>query len=157
MRVAMPVLYRLSETDVAEIEHNRSIYQNAEPPAGVQIHRGNPVKVGQPFLMIVTAVWAEEFPGNEPPYGLNGQVILDGNDTLWVTSREHGEQPGQWCEIGEYQEPVTQQELNLEPASPQPPAPSRDALAGLGYSETGSPAGANTVVEESSATTQAEQ
>lgn len=46
--------------------------------------RGNPVREGDEYPLIVTRAWDER---SYPPSGaVNGQVLLDGNDSLWVTS-----------------------------------------------------------------------
>lgn len=37
-------------------------------------------------------------PSFANPSGVNGQVFLDGNDVLWVTSVVQGDKPGQWHE-----------------------------------------------------------
>lgn len=60
----------------------------AERETGAQIHFGNPVAEGDVFPMVITRVW------NTDPGTVNGQVLLDGNDTLWLTSVTPGE-PGE--------------------------------------------------------------
>lgn len=57
-------------------------------PAGAQAHIGNEAHEGQIFPLIVTRVWS--------PGCVNGQVLLDGNDAFWVTSRTEGTDPGTW-------------------------------------------------------------
>ncbi len=57
-------------------------------PAGAQAHIGNDAKEGQTFPMLITRVW-----GDTPTCAVNGQVFLDGNDVLWVTSVSVGEGP----------------------------------------------------------------
>lgn len=57
-------------------------------PKGAQAHSGNPVREGEIVPMIVTLVFSE---------CVNGQAILDGNDSLWVTSVKEGTEPGTWC------------------------------------------------------------
>jgi hypothetical protein len=49
-------------------------------------HTGNQVVAGQTFPLLITAVW-----GDEPGSAVNGQLFLDGNDTLWVTSATEGD------------------------------------------------------------------
>lgn len=39
--------------------------------------------------------WWQFWKWQDEP-GINGQVFLDGNDTLWVTSADEGTEPGQW-------------------------------------------------------------
>jgi hypothetical protein len=55
---------------------------------GAQVHVGNPVAEGDEFPMIVCRVWSEKT--------VNGQVFLDGNDTLWTSSVVEGTEPGTW-------------------------------------------------------------
>ena len=57
-------------------------------PAGAQAHIGNQAEEGQTFPMIITRVW-----GDTPEWAVHGQVFLDGNDVLWVTSALVGEGP----------------------------------------------------------------
>lgn len=54
---------------------------------------GNAVYAGDVFPMLITKVWAH----GDPDAYVNGQVFLDGNDCLWVTSVKVGDvlQPGQ--------------------------------------------------------------
>lgn len=89
------VLYRLSEQDVEAIKRRRtnakSISDRLEGgswPEGAQAHIGNDPQVGDLLPTIVVKVWENNM--------FNGQVFLDGNDTLWVTSVVQGSEPGQW-------------------------------------------------------------
>lgn len=50
-------------------------------PEGAQAHVGNPVCEGQVFPASIVAVW-----GESPDSAVNLQVLLDGNDVLWVKS-----------------------------------------------------------------------
>ena len=83
------VHYSLSDQDAAEINRRR-VAKPHEPgwPAGAQAHSGNQVHGGQLVPLIVTAVWTDVC--------INGQAILDGNDSLWVTSRVLGTDVGTW-------------------------------------------------------------
>lgn len=72
---------------------NRSRLSNAA--IGYIAHAGNPVKEGDVYPLIITRVWSDE-PTERTP--VNGQVLLDGNDTLWASSVEQGDGPGQWFE-----------------------------------------------------------
>lgn len=77
-------------------------------PSGAQRHVGNNVAEGTVVPLIVTAVWPKEYEGGhlshhdpetkyESAYGVNGQAILDGNDSLWVCSApQHSTLPGCW-------------------------------------------------------------
>ena len=53
--------------------------------------RGNSVSVGDVYPMLITRVWDGGKPN--PDAMVNGQVFLDGNDSLWVTSVKVGEGP----------------------------------------------------------------
>lgn len=63
----------------------------APPGSGAQAHVGNAVKEGDVFPMVIVRAW-----GTTPGSAVNGQVLLDGNDTFWATSVVEGTQPGQW-------------------------------------------------------------
>ena len=83
------VHYRLSAVDVGEINRRR----NGDPhspswPSGAQAHVGNYVNPGEVVPMIVAKVWG--------PDCINGQAILDGNDSLWVTSALLGDGERNW-------------------------------------------------------------
>jgi hypothetical protein len=78
-------------------------------PAGAVRHVGNIVGPGSVVPMVVTAVWPEEYASNarlshhpegttyDGPGGVNGQAILDGNDSLWVCSApQHASLTGCW-------------------------------------------------------------
>lgn len=91
------VRYTLHEADVDAINRRRNDAYNsmAEHRAnadGSQIHIGNAVNPDESYPMIITRVW-----GDQPNSAVNGQVLLDGNDTLWVTSRGCGDQAGQYA------------------------------------------------------------
>ncbi len=75
------VIYRLSESDA----------KLANKCSGTSC---NPHQAGQELPLIVAIVWPNEFGDGKP--GVNGQVFLDGCDTLWVTSVGEGSEPGQW-------------------------------------------------------------
>ena len=72
------VHYTLSANDVAQIEKRRG-------PAGAG---GNRVDVGE----VYPAVVVRTFGGD----AANLQVLLDGGDNLWATSRTEGEGHGRW-------------------------------------------------------------
>lgn len=57
---------------------------------------GNLATAGDVLPMIIARVWPDEYGAGVP--GVNGQVFLDGNDTLWVTSVREGTEPGTWCQ-----------------------------------------------------------
>lgn len=72
------VLYRLSEDDATAVNRRRNI----DPSTG------NRVQAGETYPMVITRVW-----GDQPDSAVNGQVLLDGGDTLWATSVLFGEGP----------------------------------------------------------------
>lgn len=99
------VMYRLTANDAQAINRRRttgsSIYErlNQDPPQwpeGAQAHIGNMARADDIVPLLVTRPW--HVPGFYTPGTslLNGQAILDGNDTLWVTSVAEGKEPGQW-------------------------------------------------------------
>lgn len=91
------VRYTLADADVDAINRrrndaNRSMAQHRADADGTQIHIGNAVNPGESYPMIITRVWSDQ-----PGAAVNGQVLLDGNDSLWVTSRTLGNEPGQYA------------------------------------------------------------
>lgn len=89
------VNYKLSAEDAAQINRRRttstSIAERIKEkiwPTGAQAHIGNTAEEGQILPMVIVALWSENC--------VNGQVFLDGNDTLWVTSAQQGNEPGNW-------------------------------------------------------------
>lgn len=84
------VHYALNEADVDAINRRREDAVRskvARGQSGAQVHVGNTVMVGDIVPVIVVRVW---------PTGINGQAFLDGNDSLWLTSRPEGDGPGTW-------------------------------------------------------------
>jgi hypothetical protein len=81
MRLGKTYLYELTTDNAQQINLRRQGTQQthtAQWPEGAQAHVGNYVQEGDIFPLVVTKEW---------PDGLvNGQVLLDGSDTLWVTS-----------------------------------------------------------------------
>jgi hypothetical protein len=85
------VLYTLSRADADAINSRRGTdapHARALGEPGWQAHVGNKVYEGESYPLMVTRVWGGGY--------LNGQVLLDGNDTFWATSRIEGDEPGQW-------------------------------------------------------------
>lgn len=88
------VLYRLNSFDAETINKRRADaahsmgYHQAQAD-GSQVHVGNEVRSGEVFPFVVTRVWSAGY--------VNGQVLLDGNDTLWVTSVAEGEGERCWA------------------------------------------------------------
>ncbi len=77
------VLYTLTERDATAISRQRSL-----PNSG---RGGNPTRAGDVFPLIITQPW-----GETEGCAVNGQVLLDGNDSLWVSSVQEGEGPRTW-------------------------------------------------------------
>jgi hypothetical protein len=88
------VLYTLSEQDAVQINTLRKDARNknaagvtlASQELGAQIHTGNHVQAGDVYPMVIVKTW-----GNTPTSAVNGQVLLDGNDTFWATSVAAGD------------------------------------------------------------------
>ena len=74
------VLYKLSQRDAESILLRRSRGEGV----------GNVPREGDVVPAIVVRVWQ---------HGINGQAILDGNDSLWLTSRPEGDEPGTWLSL----------------------------------------------------------
>lgn len=77
------VHYRLGVADATQINRRRGdarFARSAENRDGSQIHFGYDVSAGMIFPMIVTKI---DVP-DEGAITINGQVLLDGNDSLWV-------------------------------------------------------------------------
>lgn len=82
------MLYKLSEQDAEAINRRRTGFEEAGWPATAQRHFGNAAQAGDLLPTLVIKVWENNM--------INGQVFLDGNDTLWVTSVNQGPEAGQW-------------------------------------------------------------
>ena len=85
VQVGNIVIYCLTEQDVVEINRLRTTgviikerIDNNQWHTGAQAHIGNEATAGQEFPMIVVRTWSSNC--------VNGQVWLDGTDTLWKTS-----------------------------------------------------------------------
>lgn len=88
------VAYALTEQDAEQINrrrHNAQASGIASATTGAVVHIGNDVAAGEVYPLVITRVWTSD-DGD----AINGQVLLDGNDTLWVTSRTQGDDPGDW-------------------------------------------------------------
>lgn len=96
---AAMVLYTLTGDD-AETVNRRRVGRSAwaklahRVTDGAQLHVGNSVSVGQQYPMVIVRVW------DDPPGSVNGQVLLDGTDVLWVTSVKPGVGPGTFAPLG---------------------------------------------------------
>jgi hypothetical protein len=77
--------YKLTEEDVQRIARRRTDSGSI----------GNPHHAGQVLPLVVCVVWPNEYGPNY--HGVNGQVLLDGNDSYWVTSIKEGSENGTWA------------------------------------------------------------
>jgi hypothetical protein len=96
------VHYTLNEDDAAAINVRRTdfeAFQRNHPhphepgqygASGHQAHVGNQALASQVYPAVVVRV----FP--DANGACNLQVLLDGNDAYWATSRTEGEEPGRW-------------------------------------------------------------
>lgn len=87
------VHYTLTAYDAQEINRRRAdarshMPEHIEASSGVQVHVGNDVREGEVYPLIITRTW-----GTGETAAFNGQVLLDGNDCLWVTSTSIGPGP----------------------------------------------------------------
>lgn len=86
------VLYKLGQTDAEQInkrrydaaEHREQIRLDA---SGYQAHAGNAAQEGQTYAAVVV---------HDNGGSANLQVLLDGNDVYWATSRVVGDGNGQY-------------------------------------------------------------
>lgn len=79
------VRYRLGEYDAKEINRRRT--EGAGPA------HGNQVYVGDVYPMMITRLWTD----NPDEHSVvQGQVFLDGDDSLWVTSVKQGDGEREW-------------------------------------------------------------
>lgn len=91
------VAYTLTEQDAEQINRRRRharASDAASGESGVVIHVGNDAHEGDVYPMVIVRCW-----GNSESSAVNGQVLLDGNDTFWATSRGQGDGPGRWHEF----------------------------------------------------------
>ena len=93
--VGLTVLYRITEEQALatnkrreDARQNREKMRQERP--GFQAHIGHGIEAGDRFPMIITQVFPSESEG------VNGQVFLDGSDSLWVTMIQEGDAPGQF-------------------------------------------------------------
>ena len=90
------VHYRLTQQDADAINRRRvsGAGHTTDWPMGAQAHSGNSANPGETVPMIICVIWPNE---HGPTFdGINGQCILDGNDSLWITSAKEGTDKGQW-------------------------------------------------------------
>lgn len=84
------VHYKLSSADIAAIDAKHRVSEDVASYA-----HGNPTSIGDVLPAIVVAVFPDEFGTGIP--GVNLQVMLDGPETFWATSRREGNEAGQWA------------------------------------------------------------
>lgn len=98
--VGRTVHYKLSGDDCNRIQAQRAIRVVVVPGnLAVHLSAGNDPKPGDVVPLIVTATspWIQDSGVAHPTRRhVNGQLKLDGNDVLWVTSVEEGNDFGQW-------------------------------------------------------------
>jgi len=97
------VHYTLNDADATAINVRRADFQafqrsHAHPheagqpgATGHVAHVGNHAEAGQTYPAVVVRVFDPSVTTS------NLQVLLDGNDTYWATSRLEGEGPGTWA------------------------------------------------------------
>ena len=91
------VLYALTEADASAINRRRRDFHESgsgDGHTGFVGHVGNWVQEGYVFPAVVVQVHAES------TVTCNLQVLLDGNDSFWATSRPEGTTAGQWTRKG---------------------------------------------------------
>ena len=92
------VHYRLTDQEAVEINRRRTTgtaigerIKADKWPLGAQAHIGNQVSAGDTFPAMIVKTW-----GKTEGSCCQLQVFLDGNDTLWATSRSEGDLAGMW-------------------------------------------------------------
>jgi hypothetical protein len=114
------VHYRLTHADATIINKQRvqarqHLADHVE--SGAQSREGNQHRAGDVVPLIVVRVWPDEYnvkgkvcrdytagtPDGDiewsyplSTFGVNGQAILDGNDSIWITSAPQGQFNGSW-------------------------------------------------------------
>ncbi|MFJ5638640.1 hypothetical protein [Streptomyces sp. NPDC093223] len=91
------VLYALTEADASAINRRRKDFAesgSSDGHTGFVGHVGNWVQEGAVYPAVIVQVHAES------TVTCNLQVLLDGNDSFWATSRPEGTEAGQWTRKG---------------------------------------------------------
>lgn len=81
------VEYTLTASDAEKVNLRRT----HDAALGYVAPIGNRVTEGNTYPMLIVRAW-----GDTEQSGVNGQVFLDGNGTLWVTSVSQGDGPRHW-------------------------------------------------------------
>lgn len=103
------VHYRLTADDARAVDRRRRDCRDGVPLAAGVDRNGNPVAEGTVVPLVIVAVWPLEYQAGcrlsihpedtayESTFGVNGQALLDGTDSLWVTSApQHATLAGCW-------------------------------------------------------------
>lgn len=90
------VEYTLSAQDAEQVnkrrvDAQRNLPKIREDSIGYVLHVGNSVAEGDNYPMVIVRCW-----GDTEQSSVNGQVLLDGADTLWATSVSQGDGPRHW-------------------------------------------------------------
>ncbi len=89
------VIFKLTDEQKNQIRERRTTEQwICGVRHGTKVFEGNPLEIGDEVPLIIVRVWPNEFGEGTP--GVNGQALLDGNDTYWVLSAKEGTEPGEW-------------------------------------------------------------
>ena len=79
------VAYKISAEEAFIINDRRRTVVDAD---NEPIYRGNQAGGSEEFPLLVTKVWSDG--------SINGQLFLDGNDSLWIASSTEGIGPHTW-------------------------------------------------------------
>ena len=90
------VEYTLNAQDAEAINRRRAdaaqnLTKHREDADGSVIHVGNSVSAGDTYPLVIVRCW-----GQTEQSSVNGQLLLDGNDSYWVTSAGQGDGERQW-------------------------------------------------------------
>lgn len=94
--IGRTVHYRLTESQCEQIRKRRrdaARKSAGQAESGYIVHTGNDSDPGDVVPLVIVRTWGG------PDDLVNGQALLDGNDTLWVTSARYSDQDeaGTWC------------------------------------------------------------
>ena len=92
------VLYTLTEYDAIAINRRRADAhahqtEHQQNATGAVVHTGNVVSTGDVYPLVITRAWGADSADRL----VNGQLLLDGNDTYWVTSTAVGDGLGRFA------------------------------------------------------------
>jgi hypothetical protein len=92
------VHYKLTALNAEHINRRREDAKEtrvSSNKSGVQVHVGNTARAGDICAMLIVGLWTDN-PDHQSP--VQGQVFLDGNDNLWVSSVIQGDAEGQFSQ-----------------------------------------------------------